>query len=133
MKSLLTLLLALPVNVLAASAQDDYYSRDIFQAIHEARKHTHHYDYSNALRYNRSTSQSIRIPRLLNQEMAQTIVETPDIIEAAGIPDNPDAALQAADIYLRHFPVRWTGLRDFAPSVHSDFGAAYRFSTKSWA
>lgn len=97
MKLLLSLLLALPVTSLAASAQDDYYSRDIFQAIHEARKHTHHYDYSNALRYNRSTSQSIRIPRLLNQEMAQTIVETPDIIEAAGIPDNPDVALPATD------------------------------------
>ena len=83
MKLLLPLLLALPISSLAASAQDDYYSRDIFRAIDEARKNTHHYDYSSALRYNRSTSQSIQIPRLLNQEMAKTIVETPELTDVA--------------------------------------------------
>ncbi len=56
---------------------DEYYSSDIYNAIKEAKIRTHHYDYSNSLRYNRTTSQSIQIPRLLNQEMAITIIETP--------------------------------------------------------
>ncbi len=71
---LLLLLLPLPS---AASPRDNYYSTDIFTAVEEARQRTHHYDYSHALRYNRSTSQSIPIPRLLNQEMAETLIETP--------------------------------------------------------
>lgn len=58
--------------------QDDYYSSDIYNAIKEAKIRTHHYDYSSSLRYDRTTSQSIQIPRLLNQEMAKTIIETPD-------------------------------------------------------
>lgn len=58
--------------------QDEYYSDDMFRAIEEAKVRTHHYDYSRSLRYDRTTSQSIQIPRLLNQEMAKTIVETPD-------------------------------------------------------
>src|SRR5690606_5535339 len=73
---LLPLLAALP----AQAGQDYYYARDIFQAIKEAGKNTHHYDYSSALRYNRSTSLSIQLPRLLNQEMAQTIIVTPDTL-----------------------------------------------------
>lgn len=58
--------------------QDEYYSDDMFRAIEEAKVRTHYYDYSRSLRYNRTTSQSIQIPRLLNQEMAKTIIETPD-------------------------------------------------------
>ena len=64
-----------------ASPHDEYYSGDIFTAIEEARQRTHHYDYSRATRYNRSTSQSIPIPRLLNTEMARTIIETPDAVD----------------------------------------------------
>lgn len=91
MKIISTSLLILPL--LAATntqaGQDDYYARDIFQAINEARKTTHHYDYSSALRYNRSTSLSIQLPRLLNQEMAQTIIETPDTLaDTTATPDN---------------------------------------------
>lgn len=74
----LSLLISVPVT--AGTLQDEYYSRDIFRAIEEARQRTHHYDYSSALRYNRTTSQSIQIPRLLNQELAQTIIETPDAV-----------------------------------------------------
>lgn len=62
----------------SAALDDEYYSSDIYNAIKEAKVRTHHYDYSNSLRYNRTTSQSIQIPRLLNQEMAITIIETPE-------------------------------------------------------
>lgn len=62
-----------------AALEDEYYSSDIYNAIKEAKVRTHHYDYSNSLRYNRTTSQSIQIPRLLNQEMAITIIETPEV------------------------------------------------------
>lgn len=69
---------------------DEYYSDDIFTAIAEAKERTHHYDYSNALRYNRSTSQSIQIPRLLGKEMGQTSIETPELadIEGKGVGDS---------------------------------------------
>ena len=73
-----------------ASPQDDYYSGDLYRAIEEAKHRTHHYDYSHALRYNRSTSQSIPIPRLLNREMAQTIVETPQQVSLSPQPDDGD-------------------------------------------
>lgn len=87
---MLPLLAALP----AQAGQDDYYARDIFQAIKEAGKNTHHYDYSSALRYNRSTSLSIQLPRLLNQEMAQTIIETPDAIaDTMAKPANPSLSI----------------------------------------
>ena len=72
---------ALSLSTVAANPHDEYYSNDIFTAIEEARQRTHHYDYSHAQRYNRSTSQSIPLSRLLNKEMAQTIVETPDSID----------------------------------------------------
>lgn len=76
----LSLLLVFPLYVWAnnSSLEDQYYSSDIFNAINEAKIRTHHYDYSQSLRYDRTTSQSIQIPRLLNQEMAKTIIETPD-------------------------------------------------------
>lgn len=76
----LLLLLISPTYLWANNAQlvDEYYSSDIYNAIKEAKVRTHHYDYSNSLRYERTTSQSIQIPRLMNQEMAKTIIETPD-------------------------------------------------------
>lgn len=77
MKYLLLALSLFSPGVLATPS-DQYYSTDIFTAIEEARQRTHHYDYSSALRYNRSTSQSIQIPRLMNREMAQTAIQTPD-------------------------------------------------------
>ncbi|WP_419811619.1 hypothetical protein [Bacterioplanoides sp.] len=74
--ALLISMLLLPAGVALASPQhDQYYSDDIFTAIEEARQRTHHYNYSRAKRYNRSTSQSIQIPRLLNTEMDEHIVE----------------------------------------------------------
>ncbi|MCD8523564.1 MAG: hypothetical protein LRY66_12240 [Saccharospirillaceae bacterium] len=81
----------LSLNAVAANPHDEYYSNDIFTAIEEARQRTHHYDYSHAQRYNRSTSQSIPFSRLLNKEMAQTIVETPDSIDVDPQPhQSPD-------------------------------------------
>lgn len=80
----------LSLNAVAANPHDEYYSNDIFTAIEEAKQRTHHYDYSHAQRYNRSTSQSIPFSRLLNKEMAQTIVETPDSIDVDPQPQNAD-------------------------------------------
>ena len=66
----------LSLTTLAAPSQhDQYYSDDIFTAIEEAKQRTHHYNYSRAKRYNRTTSQSIQIPRLLNTEMDEHIVK----------------------------------------------------------
>jgi hypothetical protein len=57
---------------------DQYYADDIFTAIDEAKKRPHHYDYSTAKRYNRSTTQSLDIPRLLNKEMSVTSIDSKD-------------------------------------------------------
>lgn len=78
-----SLALVLSVSCINGYA-DEYYSEDIFTAIAEAKERTHHYDYSNALRYNRSTSQSIQIPRLLIREMGQTSIETPELADIEG-------------------------------------------------
>lgn len=69
---------------------DEYYADDIFTAIDEARKRPHHYDYSTAKRYNRSTTQSLDIPRLLNKEMSVTSIDSKDenSVSAADIPLN---------------------------------------------
>ena len=92
----LTVFVLVPA-VASASPQDQYYSGDLFTAIEEARQRTHHYDYSQATRYNRSTSQSIPIPRLLNQEMAQTIIKAPDALDI--LPET-DSATRQDDISL---------------------------------
>lgn len=60
---------------------DEYYSDDIFTAIEEAKQRTHHYNYSRSRRYQRSTSQSIQIPRLLNKEMDQTTIKSNTVID----------------------------------------------------
>jgi len=67
-----------PVLSWAVNPHDEYYTDDIFTAINEAKKRPHHYDYSNAKRYNRSTTQSLDIPRLLNKEMGVTSIESKD-------------------------------------------------------
>jgi hypothetical protein len=80
--------LVLSVSAWAMNPHDEYYADDIFTAIQEAKKRPHHYDYSNSKRYNRSTTQSLDIPRLLNQEMGSTSIESSDAnsISAADIP-----------------------------------------------
>ena len=86
--------LSLTIGILSSAAHavspqhDEYYSDDIFTAIEEAKQRTHHYNYSRHKRYNRTTSQSIEIPRLLNSEMDQQIVEGAVGATAAG--DNRD-------------------------------------------
>lgn len=80
--------LMLSVSSWALNPHDEYYADDIFAAIKEAKKRPHHYDYSTAKRYNRSTTQSLDIPRLLNQEMGSASIESSDAnsISAADIP-----------------------------------------------
>jgi hypothetical protein len=60
-------------------AQDDYYASDLNAAITEAKVRTHHYDYSNEHRYNRTTSQSIQFSRMLNNELDSQMIETPSL------------------------------------------------------
>ena len=77
-------------------SNDDYYSDNLDAAVEEARKRTHHYDYSSTLRYERTTSQSIQFPRLLNTELETTAVESLSLgATAAGNTD----ALDEADEY----------------------------------
>ncbi|WP_420589735.1 hypothetical protein [Bacterioplanoides sp.] len=75
----ITLFIAIAIlssKAFAVSPQhDEYYSDDIFTAIEEAKHRTHHYNYSRHKRYNRTTSQSIDIPRLLNSEMDEQVIE----------------------------------------------------------
>lgn len=68
----------IPVSVWAVNPHDEYYTDDIFTAINEAKKRPHHYDYSSAKRYNRTTTQSLDIPRLLNKEMGTTSIDSRD-------------------------------------------------------
>jgi hypothetical protein len=67
-----------PILSWGVNPHDEYYTDDIFTAINEAKKRPHHYDYSNAKRYNRSTTQSLDIPRLLNKEMGITSIDSRD-------------------------------------------------------
>jgi hypothetical protein len=72
----------------SVNPHDEYYADDIFTAINEAKKRPHHYDYSTAKRYNRSTTQSLDIPRLLNKEMSITSIDSKDenLVTAADTP-----------------------------------------------
>lgn len=77
--------LCLSLSAAAVSPQhDEYYSDDIFTAIEEAKHRTHHYNYSRSKRYNRSTSQSIQIPRLLNTEMDEQVIKGAIAATASG-------------------------------------------------
>ena len=79
--------------------KDDYYSDDLEAAVTEAKQRTHHYDYSNTLRYNRTTSQSIEIPRLQNQDLAYTAIETPALAPTAASAESLNVE-QSADPLL---------------------------------
>lgn len=71
----LLITVSLSTMAVAVSPQhDEYYSDDIFTAIEEAKQRTHHYNYSRHKRYNRTTSQSINIPRMLNSEMDEHVI-----------------------------------------------------------
>jgi hypothetical protein len=70
--------LSITASSWAINPHDEYYADDLFTAIKEAKKRPHHYDYSNATRYNRTTTQSLDIPRLLNQEMGSASVQSND-------------------------------------------------------
>lgn len=72
------LLVLISYSSWAVNPHDEYYTDDIFTAIEEAKKRPHHYDYSNAKRYNRTTTQSLDIPRLLNKEMEVTSIQSND-------------------------------------------------------
>jgi hypothetical protein len=74
----LTVISLTPALSWGVNPHDEYYTDDIFTAINEAKKRPHHYDYSNAKRYNRSTTQSLDIPRLLNKEMGITSIDSRD-------------------------------------------------------
>ncbi len=79
---------------------DQYYADDLFTAIEEAKKRPHHYDYSQAKRYNRSTTQSLDIPRLLNQEMGTASIDSRNAtsITAADTPvGKPQQQYEIAD------------------------------------
>lgn len=86
----LAITLAAPTLSWGVNPHDEYYAEDIFTAIEEAKKRPHHYDYSSAKRYNRSTTQSLDIPRLLNKEMGSTSIDsrTATSITAADTPVN---------------------------------------------
>lgn len=78
-KALAFMIMALvPISSWAVNPHDEYYTDDIFTAINEAKKRPHHYDYSGAKRYNRTTTQSLDIPRLLNKEMGTTSIDSRD-------------------------------------------------------
>jgi len=87
-------------------AQDDYYASDLDAAISEAKERTHHYDYSSEFRYERTTSQSIRFSRMLNDELDEQVVESESLGAPAAGPSNDqgdagfDSLAQADQISL---------------------------------
>jgi len=64
---------ALPVNT--APASEEYYSADLDDAIAAARHNPVRQEYVGASWYNRSTSLSFPLPRLLNAEMDKEVIE----------------------------------------------------------
>ncbi|SIS84545.1 MAG: hypothetical protein C9355_14660 [Thalassolituus maritimus] len=78
-------------------AQDDYYANDLDAAINEARERTHHYDYSSEFRYERTTSQSIRFSRMLNNELEQQRIETASLAPTSAGNTPETGQIDAAD------------------------------------
>lgn len=72
-------------GLISFTLADEYYSSDLYRAVEQARVSSHHYDYSTALRYNRSTALSITLDPLLMQELAQTRITT--AVDVAQRPD----------------------------------------------
>lgn len=108
----------------AINPNDDYYSDDIFKAIKEAKKSPHHYDYSNSKRYNRTTTQSIEIPRLLNTEMKDTSIQSQQSTEYdAELSENTVSddklRIQPNQINSRNTTVTPTGIQTGNPNVRS--------------
>lgn len=77
-----SMIILTPALSWGVNPHDEYYAEDLFTAIKEAKTRPHHYDYSRAKRYNRSTTQSLDIPRLFNKEMGSASIET---VEASSI------------------------------------------------
>lgn len=69
------LLICLSHNSLAIEPQDNYYSNDLDNAVHQAKENPHHYDYSSNYRYKRTTAQSIELNRLDLNELDETRLE----------------------------------------------------------
>lgn len=93
---------ALADNTSATTQKKDdaYYADDLNAALSEARQRTHHYDYSNAMRYNRSTSQSISLTRIRNQDLESLMVESASLGSDTPMPedDNEVATSNSNDI-----------------------------------
>ena len=77
-----SLIMITPALSWSINPHDEYYAEDLYTAIEEAKKRPHHYDYSRAKRYNRSTTQSLNIPRLFNTELESASIETVDATNA---------------------------------------------------
>lgn len=69
------LLIFLSQNAFAIEPQDNYYSNDLDNAVHQAKENPHHYDYSSNYRYKRTTAQSIELNRLDLNELDETRLE----------------------------------------------------------
>lgn len=115
-------------------AQDDYYADDLYKAISEAKVRTHHYDYSNEHRYDRTTSQSIQFPRMLNNELDNQVIETPalggmnedteenneglDVARVNMLQDNDKLNLDANSISAPAMPVSITPINNANISIN---------------
>jgi hypothetical protein len=64
------------VNAFSIEAMDDYYANDLLDAIDQAKLSPHHYDYSTAYRYKRTTAQSIELNRLNLSELDETTLKS---------------------------------------------------------
>lgn len=74
MKKIL-LLICISQTAFAIEPQDNYYSSDLSNAVHQAKETPHHYDYSSNYRYKRTTAQSIELNRLDLDELDETRLE----------------------------------------------------------
>jgi hypothetical protein len=83
------LLFFLSANALGIEPMDDYYAKDLLDAVDQAKSSPHHYDYSNNYRYKRTTAQSIDLNRLNLNELDETRVKT-----------NSDAAETSSNIVI---------------------------------
>jgi len=103
-------------------AQDDYYASDLEAAITEARQRTHHYDYSSEFRYERTTSQSIRFSRMLNNELEAQRIKTASIGEGGAeiVPDDESGETSAPVIDVVSQNEKLTGQPLAAPIAAPD-------------
>lgn len=107
---------------------DNYYAKDIHQAVNQAKERPHHYDYSNTYRYKRTTAQSIELNRLNLNELEDTLltIDGKSVTISPKISENDVVALDVKEVIIPENQSITISIDAFLPissEYQSQFGA----------